>query len=159
MDSNPYARFVALSRGNAADANPAGDSVQAGLGASPARIRLGEVVTVDPLTIKVAGIVQPTSVLRINERLVKEAKWTAKITSANSDFERLTGPIEGPVETPMGLGSLIKLTDGKMHSDDTALNEATIEQLEIDLDPGDTVLLLTDDDQIFYVVMKVVDAV
>lgn len=34
-----------------------------------------------------------------------------------------------------------------------------LEQLEIDLEVGDEVLLLTEDDQVFYIIMKVVDAV
>ena len=39
-----------------------------------------------------------------------------------------------------------------------SLNNAEATQLELDLEEGDTVLLLTEDDQIFYVVMKVVNA-
>lgn len=46
-----------------------------------------------------------------------------------------------------------------MHSPDTVIDEAQVEQLEIDLEAGDEVLLLTQDDQVFYVMMKVVDAV
>lgn len=93
MDGNPYTRFVALSRGTASDENPAGDSAQAGL---------GEVVTAAPLTVRVTGIVQPTSALRINERLVKGAEWEADIADLGGDFSELTGPIAGPVITPMG---------------------------------------------------------
>lgn len=159
MDSNPYARFVAMSRGNAADENPAGDSARAGLGAAPARLRLGEVVTTAPLTIKVAGIVQPTSALRINERLVKGASWRASIASRNGTLSELSGPIEGPVIAPMGEGALVKLTGGTIHSGNVSIAQATVSQLEIDLDPGDAVLLLTEDDQIFYIIMKVVEAV
>lgn len=159
MDGNPYARFVALSRGTASDENPAGDSAHAGLGASPVRMRLGEVVTAAPLTVRVAGIVQPTSALRINERLVKGAEWEVDIAALGGDFSELTGPIAGPVITPTGEGALVKLTDGTLHSGGVALSQATVTQLAIDLAPGDTVLLLTDDDQIFYIVMKVVSAV
>lgn len=159
MEANPYAGLVALMRGQGLDANPAGDSVQAGLGAAPARMRLGQVVSVEPLKVKAAGLTQPTEVLKINERLVKGAKWKTKTTSPNSDYNRLTGPIEGPVNTPHGLGSLIEFTDGQVHSEDTTIDEATVEQLELDLETGDTVLLLTEDDQVFYILMKVVDAV
>lgn len=59
----------------------------------------------------------------------------------------------------MGEGALVKLTDGTLHSGVVALSQATVTQLAIDLAPGATVLLLTDDDQIFYIVMKVVSAV
>lgn len=159
MDGDPYARFVALGRDISADANPAGDSPQAGLGASPVRMRLGRVVSRAPLKVKVAGQVQPPSALRINERLVKGAKWKTKTTSPSSDYNTITGPIAGPVTTPHGLGALIEFTGGQVHSADTTIDEGTVEQLELDLETGDTVLLLTEDDQIFYIIMKVVSAV
>lgn len=37
--------------------------------------------------------------------------------------------------------------------------EALKRGAQLHLDPGDTVLLLTEDDQVFYIIMKVVDAV
>lgn len=161
MDGNPYAQLLALTREQAADAGPAGDSQQAGLGAAPARMRLGKVLTREPLTVKVAGLRQPTSVLKINERLVKGAKWRTKTTSPNSDYNGVTGPIQGPVTTPHGAstGALERLTGGEIHSTDTTIDEATVEQLEIDLEVGDQVLMFTEDDQVFYITMKVVDAV
>ena len=90
---------------------------------------------------------------------MKGARWKTKTTSPNSDYNGLTGPIEGPVSTPHGVGALVELTDGRVHSPDTVIDEAQVEQLEIDLEAGDEVLLLTQDDQVFYVMMKVVDAV
>ena len=161
MDGDPYARMLALTREQAADAGPAGDSRQAGLGAAAVRMRLGTVLTREPLTVKVAGLRQPTGVLKINERLVKGAKWKTKTTSPNSDYNGVTGPIQGPVTTPhgAGTGALERLTGGEVHSPDTTIDDATVEQLEIDLEVDDQVLLLTEDDQVFYIVMKVVDAV
>lgn len=159
MDGNPYARLVALVRDQAADATPTGDSRQAGLGAAPARMRLGKVLQRVPLKVQVAGLPQPAGVLRINERLTKGAAWKTKTTSPSSDYNRLTGPIAGPVSTPHGTGALIAFTDGEVHSGDTTIDEATVEQLEIDLEVGDEVLLLTEDDQVFFIVMKVVKAV
>lgn len=158
-DGSPYTRMVTLMRDQGADAAPAGDSAQAGLGAAPVRMRLGTVVSPAPLTVRVSGLLQPTRVLKINERLTKGAKWKTKTTSPNSDYNGLTGPISGPVSTPHGTGALISLTAGQVHSTDTTIDEAVVEQLEIDLEEGDTVLLLTEDDQRFYLVMKVVDAV
>lgn len=158
-DGNLYARFVSLARSLAADAMPAGDSQQAGLGAAPARMRLGKVVSVTPLQVKVAGLVQPPSALRINERLVKGARWKVRVTSPDSGYNGLTGPISGPVSTPHGTGALIELTGGQVHSTDTTIDEAWTEQLELDLEEGDEVLLLTEDDQVFYILMKVVRAV
>ena len=61
--------------------------------------------------------------------------------------------------TPHGTGALISLTGGQVHSGDTTIDEAVVEQLEIDLEVGDDVLMLTENDQIFYIVMRVVAAV
>lgn len=161
MDGDPYAGLIALMRDQGEDANPAGDSRQAGMGAGPVRMRLGTVVSTAPLKVRTAGLVQPPSALRINERLVKGARWKTKTTSPNSDIKDFTGPISGPVQLPPthGIGALIEFTGGEVHLPDTTIDEATVEQLELDLDPGDTVLLLTEDDQVFYIVMKVVNAV
>ena len=159
MQGNPYAGLVALMRGQGGDNNPAGDSAQAGIGAAPVRMRLGTVVSAAPLKVRVAGLVQPPSALRLNERLAKGAWWKTKTTSPDSDYNALTGPISGPVNTPAGQGSLISLTAGQVHSGDTTIDLARVEQLEIDLEVGDRVLLLTEDDQVFYIVMKVVNAV
>lgn len=159
MDGDPYAGLIALMRGQGEDANPAGDSRQAGMGATPARLRLGTVVSTAPLKVRTAGLVQPPSALRINERLVKGARWKTRTTSPNSDIKDFTGPISGPVQGVHGIGSLIEFTGGEVHIPDTVVDEAAVEQLELDLDAGDTVLLLTEDDQMFYIIMKVVDAV
>ena len=97
----------------------------------------------------------------MNERLVKGAKWKTKTTSPNSDYNGLAGSVSGPVTTPHGpsTGALERVADSRLHSPDTTIDEATVEQLEIDLEVGDEVLLLTEDDQVFYIVMKVVKAV
>jgi hypothetical protein len=165
MDGNPYARMVAVIRGETSEKTPTGETDHAGLGASPCKMRLGKVIQQVPLKLKVAGIEQPTEVLKINERLVKGAKWKVKITSEDSDYKALTGNLEGPV-TCGGEGCAARLgavTGGQLHSDDTRIGseekKAVTEQLEIDLEVGDQVLLLTEDDQIFYILMKVVDAV
>ena len=152
MDGNPYARLIALTREQGADAAPA--PVKPGQD-----MTLETVVTAAPLTVQVAGIVQPSSALRLNERLAAGAKWKTKTVSPDSDYNALAGPISGPVSTPAGQGSLVSLTAGQVHSGGTTIDKAVVEQLEIDLEPGDTVLLLTQDDQVFYIVMKVVKAV
>ena len=154
MDGDPFASMVALMRAQGGE-----DSAQAGLGAAPARMRLGRVVSAAPLSVSVAGLVQPAGALRVNERLVKGARWRARITSPSGGFKGLSGPISGPVSTPHGQGSLSQLTGGEVHSTDAVLDEAQVEQLELDLAAGDEVLLLTQDDQIFYIIMKVARAV
>ena len=141
MDGNPYASFVALMQRQGEEYGPTGDSQQAGLGAVSARMRLGTVLTTAPLTVRVAGLTQPAAALRINERLVKGAKWKTKTISPDSDYSLLSGAVTGQI-----------------HSDDTVIDEAVVEQLKLDLEPGDEVLLLTEDDQVFFIIMKVVPA-
>lgn len=159
MDGNPYARIVALMQSGAGREAPEGE--HSGLGALPVRMRIGKVVRRVPLEVEVAGIRQPTEGLRINERLVKDAKWKVKLKSPKSDYRQLTGQLAGPVDCPGGQGSprLGEVTGGQIHSGDTLIDEGEVTQLEIDLEVGDKVLLLTEDDQIFYIVMKVVAAV
>lgn len=157
-DGNPYARMVALVRGQGADTGPAGDGEHTGLGAAPVRMRLGTVVSAVPLKVKVAGLVQPPAALRINERLTKGARWKAKLTSESGSFAELSGPVSGPVTTPMGVGELTEIEEGELSSTAVVIDETTVEQMETDLEKGDTVLLFTEDDQVFFIVMKVVGA-
>lgn len=159
MDGDPYASLAALTLGQRTETGESVDSTQAGLGALQVRMRLGRVESTVPLTVNVAGLIQPPSALRVNERLVKGAKWKTKTTSPNSDIRDFTGPISGPVQGVHGIGALIEFTGGEVHIPDTTIDEATVEQLELDLEVGDEVLLLTSDDQIFYIIMKVVKAV
>ncbi|HIT31688.1 MAG TPA: hypothetical protein IAC25_02475 [Candidatus Enterenecus stercoripullorum] len=120
-----------------------------------------------PLTITVAGVEQPTQALKINERLTRDAEWKVQVTSPDSDYNELSGSLAGPVTCPGGHGSPVlgQVTGGQIQSKDTIIGKdtpsgmATVKQLEVDLDVGDQVLLLTEDDQIFYILMKVVDAV
>ena len=159
VDGNPYAALAALTWGQGREDGEGGASAQAGLGAVSVRLRLGRVVTAAPLTVQVAGTVQPPSALKLNERLVRGARWRVRLTSPSGDFSGLNGPVSGPVTTPHGAGSLMELTGGTLHSTGVAMDEAEAEQLELDLAAGDEVLLLTQDDQVFYIVMKAVNAV
>ena len=142
MDGDPYAALAALAGGMDLETGESRASAQAGLGAIQARMRLGRVVGTAPLTVNVSGLNQPPSALRVNERLVKGARWKTKTTSPNSDYRGLSGVVTGQV-----------------HSADTVIDEAVVEQLELDLEAGDEVLLLTQDDQVFYIIMKVARAV
>lgn len=161
MDGNAYSRIVRVIRNETEEQSKTGETDYAGLGASPLKARLGTVTQRVPLKIKVAGVELPTEVLRINERLTKGAKWKEKITSPKSDYTGLSGSLSGPVACS-GDGcnpQLSSVTAGDIHSTDTTVDEAEVEQLEVDLDVDDQVLLVTEDDQIFYIVMKVVKAV
>ena len=169
---NPYARMVSVMRGESAEQTVTGETGRAGLGAGPAKLRLGTVAQREPLEVVVAGIRQPVEALKINERLVKGAKWKTKLTAPvdvlkdparrpSGIFTGVHGQVTGTVACG-GTGcapELTGITGGTLQSDDVLIDQTELEQLEIDLDVGDTVLLLTEDDQIFYIIMKVVDAV
>lgn len=161
MAGDTYSRIVSVIRGESSERNRAGDSQNAGLGASPVRMRLGVVTQRVPLEVRIAGIEQPTEVFYINERLARGAIWKAKIGSPASDYRGLSGALGGPVSCAGGCGSprLGSVETGALHSEDSVLDEATVEQLEIDLQVDDQVLLLTEDDQVFFIIMKVVRAV
>lgn len=182
---NPYARMVSVIRGESMEhsasgfgaqgTQTAGESTQAGLGAGSVKMRLGRVTSRVPLKVKVAGIEQPAEALKINERLTRGAKWKTKITApvdvlgdpARRPSGTLTGPtgVYGPVNGTVvcsGAGCAPKLTsidNGTLNVDDVIIDQAEHEQLEIDLEVNDQVLMLTEDDQVFYIIMKVVDAV
>lgn len=174
-DGNPYARMVSVMRGESAERTMAGETDRAGLGAGPAKMRLGTVVRRAPLEIVVAGIPQPTETLKINERLTKGAKWKTKLTApvdvlddpARRPSATFFGPtgVYGPVSGTVECGGescapeLTGITGGMLNADDVIIDQTEHEQLEIDLEEGDLVLMLTEDDQTFYILMKVVDAV
>ena len=183
---NPYARMVSVIRGESAEhsasrsgalgAQTAGETDQTGLGAGPAKMRLGRVTSRAPLKVTVADTEQPTEVLKINERLTKGAKWKTKLTApvdvlddpARRPSATFFGPtgVYGPVNGTVACGGLgcsdpelTGINNGTLYADDVIIDQTEHEQLEIDLEEGDLVLMLTEDDQMFYILMKVVDAV
>lgn len=165
MDGNPYARMLSVIRSESADNAEHSGGTQGGLGTLPCRMRLGRVTQRVPLKVSVAGLEQPTEALRINERLTSDAEWKVKITSKDSDYRALSGVLSGPISCG-GEGcspQLGQVTGGQLHSEDARIGSedspAVTKQLEIDLDVDDLVLLLTEDDQLFFIVMKVVNAV
>lgn len=161
MDGNPYSLLAAAIRGESSETSKTGETSLTGLGAAPAKMRMGIVTQRVPLKIKVAGVEQPTEVLKINERLIKGDKQTVCLTGSDSTYSGVTGSLSGPVSCPGGFGNpkLSTVTGGTLKSTGTKMEKVTLEQLEIDLQVGDQVLLLTEDDQIFFILMKVVDAV
>lgn len=165
-DGNPYARMLSAMWGES------GKQIGADGTGGAVKMRLGIVAQREPLEIIVAGIRQPTEALKVNERLAKGAKWKTKVTAPvdvlNDQarrpagiFTNVRGPVSGTVACS-GMGCAPELTEimsGTLCSSDVLINQTEQEQLEIDLEKGDTVLMLTEDDQVFYILMKVVDAV
>lgn len=140
MGSDAYAELIALIRGQ--------DNAAAGmLGSAPVRMRRGRVVSTEPMCVEVAGLRQPANALWINAALVKGTAWKVKLTSP-----------EGTFRTLIGEGGLAALPSGTLKSADATLDRADVQLLEPALAPGDHVLLLTEDDQIYYMIAKVVQA-
>lgn len=175
---NPYARMVGVIRGETQEQTAAGETDRAGMGAGPAKLRLGKVTARKPLEVTVAGIPMPASCFRLNERLTRGAKWKVQLRAPVRVSEEepqspgdegeppamvqthVTGPIQGPVSCPGGHGApqLAQMTDGTLTSEKAELYGVEAEQLEIDLEVGDEVLMLTEDDQSFFILCKVVSA-
>lgn len=131
MSANSYADFVALGRQMGQEKALDMTETSADVEGAAVRLRVGVVETVVPLCVKVAGLKQKAKALKVNERLTRGAKWRVKIESKTPDFRSSTS---------------------------NTVADAEIEPLELDLEAGDQVLLLTCDDQTFYIVMKVVAA-
>lgn len=155
---DPYARMAALMRTET--------------GAGSVKMRLGTVARREPLEVVVAGLRQPKEALKINERLTKGAKWKTELTSPVENLYEeslppaaVLGGLSGPVDGPVSCGGercsakLSIVTAGTLTSETLKVYRTEQKQLEIDMDIGDKVLMLTEDDQTFYILMKVVDAV
>jgi len=140
-----YSEFVDVMREAGAPKGPVG----------PAHIRLGKVLSADPLKVDVAGTIQEGERIYICHRLVKE-HWELLRLDCTDTEARFTFSLSCPhIENPHG-----------NHSEDPAsFTAGTLKtphciatQAEPVLKPEDEVLLLTEDDQIFFLIDKVVKA-
>jgi len=143
MQEDPYSGLISLMQEAGAPKGPVG----------PAHIRLGKVLSADPLKVDVAGTIQEGERIYICHRLVKEHRELLRLDCADTSA-RFTFSSSCPHNAH---GS---------HSDDPAsFTAGTLKtprcvatQAEPVLKPGDEVLLLTEDDQIFFLIDKVVKA-
>lgn len=139
MRENPYSGLVSLMQEAGRPKGPVG----------PAHLRLGTVVSADPLAVDVAGTTQEAGRFYISHRLVKEHQELLRL-----DCTRVTERFTLSVPCPISA-----------HSGDPGSSSGTLytpycvaTQAEPVLKAGDEVLLLTEDDQIFFVIDKVVKA-
>lgn len=123
-----YSRIYAAMR------KAGGEGAQAGR----LRLRLGTVRAVSPLSVEVAGTEQEAERFYICHRLVR------------GHAERVSpeGALTIYASCPMGSHTSADIYSGGL----------TVTLTESPLRVGDTVLLLTDDDQTFYLIDKVVQA-
>ena len=119
MREDPYSGFIRLMQEAGQPKGPVG----------PVHLRLGTVLSADPLAVDVAGTTQEAGRFYISHRL----EPVPCLVSAHSGHP---GSSDGSLYTP----------------------HCVAVQAEPVLKTGDEVLLLTEDDQIFFVIDKVVKA-
>lgn len=114
----------------------------------PAHLRLGTVLTADPLKVDVAGTIQEADRFYISHRLVKGHQELLEL-----EADGVNGDLS--IHASCGYGSHSSMS---VHSGTLNTPHCLATQAEPVLKPGDEVLLLTEDDQVFYLMDKVVKA-
>jgi len=138
MNEDPYSGLVSLIQEAGQPKGPVG----------PAHLRLGKVLSVDPLKVDVAGTTQEAERIYISHRLVQEHQELLRLACTD-----VTADLSIFAACGMGAHSHMDIYSGTW---DTPHCVAT--QAEPVLKPEDEVLLLTEDDQIFFLIDKVVKA-
>jgi len=139
MQGDIYSEFVDVMREAGAPKSPVG----------AAHIRLGTVLSADPLRLDVAGTTQEGERIYISHRLLKE-HWELLRLDCAGVTEQYSLTVSCPISAHSGSSASSSGTLATPHCVAT--------QAEPVLKPGDEVLLLTEDDQIFYLIDKVVKA-
>lgn len=129
MREDAYSEIVGLMRGDGAPGGAPG----------PVRLRLGTVLTAEPLRVDVAGTTQEGARFYVSRRLLPGYAETVTLRGGSGGFSANGGTHS------------VSLDRGTL-----AVNQTAAELAEPALRAGDAVLLLTEDDQIFYLVDKVV---
>lgn len=120
------------------------------------RLRLGEVLSASPLKLDVAGTVQEAERIRLCHSLTVGSTCRASLRGIGLT----AGDIPGPVTYEEGvLTQGAKVMEGTLSARSVEVEDLTLTRLELGLKAGDVVLLLTDDDQTFYLIDKVVQAI
>lgn len=139
MEQDAYSEILDVMRATAAPSGLAG----------PVHVRLGKVLAVTPLKVDVAGTIQEAERFYISHRLLKDHKEIMDLdcTEVSGSFSLTASCSEGAHS-----GSAASMASGTIKA------RCTETLAEPVLQPEDVVLLLTDDDQIFYLIDKVVRA-
>lgn len=140
MREDPYSEMAAMMREAAGPGGPMG----------PIHLLRGVVLSAEPLRVDAAGTIQEADRIYISHRLVKEHRELLRLECAGVS-QRFA--LSAPCPASAHVGSPASAVDGALY---TPHCEAA--QAEPVLKPGDEVLLLTEDDQIFYLIDKVVKA-
>jgi len=140
MQENACSEFVDLIR----EASRSSDPVE------PIHLRRGKVLSAEPLRLDVAGTIQEGDRVFISHRLVDGHKELLRL-----DCSGVSAGFALTAECPLSghSGSAANAAEGTLSTP-----RCTATQAEPVLKPGDEVLLLTEDDQIFFLIDKVVKA-
>lgn len=138
MKEDPYSGLYRIMQSAGGGAVPAGN----------ARLRLGTVLSVMPLKIDVAGTEQEAARFWISHRLVDGHREKLRVTGS-----AVSGALAISASCGKGFHTSMDIHSGTVALDAVATQDGPV------LVAGDTVLLLTEDDQIFYIIDKVVQCV
>jgi len=139
MQEDLYSGLVSLMRETGQPTGPVG----------PAHLMLGTVLSADPLKVDVAGTTQEGKRIYISHRLVKEHRELLRL-----DCTEVTEQYSLTAACPAGA----HIGSSAFSAGTLATPHCLAAQAEPVLKPGDEVLLLTEDDQIFFLIDKVVKA-
>ena len=106
------------------------------------RIRLGTVISASPIKIRVAETEQSAEHFWCDAALLSGYKRSALSNHTSGELSVSAGCSEGSISSMTVNGGTLQF--------------ANIELLDCGFAPADQLLLLTDDDQIFYIMAKVV---
>ncbi len=119
------------------------------------RLRLGTVLSASPLKLDVAGTIQEVERIKICRGLTAGSACRASLQGTG----QTAGGVSGPVTyRKNGLIQSAEVVEGTLSAQSVEVADLTLTRLELGLKAGDVVLLLTDDDQTFYLIDKVVQA-
>lgn len=140
LKEDPYSAITSLMLEAGQPRGPAG----------PIHLRRGIVLSADPLKVDVSGTIQEAERFYISHRLVKEHWELLRL-----DCEDVTQAFSLTAACPKSahMGSAASGAAGTLYTPHCVATQA-----EPVLKPGDEVLLLTEDDQWFYLIDKVVRA-
>ena len=113
------------------------------------KLRIGEVIDTDPLTVRIGGTDQSGNALWLAERL--KDNHTREM---NFEGDLRIDETEGQIyEEEEEQGGSMTINSGHLSGEITGNLTGTLQEI---LSPGDRVLCLTEDDQEFYLLDKVV---
>jgi len=120
------------------------------------RLRLGTVLSAFPLKLDVAGTVQEAERVRICHSLTAGSACRASLNGTGLTAGEMSGQASYQKD---GLIQNAEVMEGTLSARSMEVEDLTLTRLELGVRTGDMVLLLTDDDQTFYLMDKVVQAI